>query len=105
MAHPSKQKGNRYEREVVEKAKEHGLEAERAWGSNGKALGYTEDVDCIIRYGDGKVLLSQMKIRKSIASYLKPSVNVDVQIFREDRGESYALMRLNDLLELLASVK
>ena len=105
MSHPSKQKGNRYEREVVQKAKEYGLDAERAWGSNGKALGYTEDVDCVIRYGDGKQLLSQMKIRKSIASYLKPSVNVDAQIFREDRGESYVLIRWNDLLEILASIK
>jgi len=105
MSHPSKQKGNRYEREVVDKAKEYGLDAERAWGSNGKAMGFTEDVDCVIRYGVDKEFLTQLKRRKAISSYLKPSVNVDAQIFREDRGESYALIRLNDLLELLASIK
>jgi Holliday junction resolvase len=105
MSHPSKQKGNRYEREVVDKAKEYGLDAERAWGSNGKALGYTEDVDCVITYGNGKKLLTQLKRRKAISNYLKPSVNVDAQIFREDRGDSYALIRLNDLLELLALIK
>ena len=37
MSHPSKQKGNRFEREIVDKAKDRGLDAKRAWGSNGMA--------------------------------------------------------------------
>ena len=31
MSHPSKQKGNRFEREIVDKAKDRGLDAKRAW--------------------------------------------------------------------------
>lgn len=105
MSHPSKQKGNRYEREIVDSAKSKGLVAERAWGSNGKALGYTEDVDCVVSYGDSQQLRVQAKRRKNLASYLKPSVNVDVQVFREDRGESYVLIRLEDFFDILASIK
>lgn len=86
-------------------AKSIGLDAERAWGSNGKALGLTEDVDCVITYGDGHNLSVQAKRRKSLASYLKPAVHVDLQVFREDRGDTYALIRLKDLLEILASIK
>lgn len=105
MSHPSKQKGNRFEREIVDAAKAKGLEAERAWGSNGKALGLTEDVDCVVSYGNGQKLSVQAKRRKSLASYLKPAVHIDVQVFREDRGDTYALIRLQDLLEILASIK
>lgn len=105
MSHPSKQKGNRFEREIVDMAKSVGLDAERAWGSNGKALGLTEDVDCVISYGDGEKLSVQAKRRKSLASYLKPAVHVDLQVFREDRGDTYALIRLKDLLEILALIK
>ena len=48
MASPSKQKGNAFEREVVNLAKGFGLKAVRAWGSNGQSLGLHEEVDCTI---------------------------------------------------------
>ena len=48
MACPSKQKGNRFEREVVNQAQELGLTAESAYASNGKSLGLEEDVDVLI---------------------------------------------------------
>ena len=38
MTHPSKIKGNTFERECVNKAKKAGLKAQRAYGSNGKML-------------------------------------------------------------------
>ena len=100
MSHPSKTKGNNFERELVKLAEEAGLEAKRAWGSNGQSLGYTEDVDCVI---DG--LTIQAKRRKKIADYLVPSVHVDVQVFRQDRGEPLALIRFKDFLNLLAKSK
>ena len=34
MAHPSKVKGNKFERDIVNKAKEFGLESKRAYASN-----------------------------------------------------------------------
>ena len=41
----SKKKGNRVEREIVNIFKTYNWEAERAWGSNGKAMGEHEEVD------------------------------------------------------------
>jgi hypothetical protein len=38
MAHPSKRKGNRFERELREAFREAGLRAERAYASNGESL-------------------------------------------------------------------
>ena len=99
MAHPSKVKGNKFERDVVNKAKEFGLESKRAYASNGESLGMHAEVDLIIE--DYKI---QAKIRKSIASYLVPNENVDAQVIREDRGEAYIVLKLEDWLEFLAVI-
>ena len=96
MAHPSKVKGNKFERDVVNKAKEYGLESKRAYASNGESLGMHAEVDLIIE--DYKI---QAKIRKKIASYLVPNKNVDAQVIREDRGEAYVLFRFEDWLKTL----
>ena len=98
MAHPSKVKGNKFERDVVNKAKEFGLESKRAYASNGESLGMHAEVDLIIE--DYKI---KAKIRKSIASYLVPNENVDAQVIREDRGEAYIVLRLEDWLEVISS--
>ena len=97
MTHPSKVKGNKFERDVVNKAKEFGLESKRAYASNGESLGMHAEVDLIIE--DYKI---QAKIRKSIASYLVPNENVDAQVIREDRGEAYIVLRLEDWLEFIS---
>ena len=59
---PSKSKaiGNRFERQIVDRAKHFDLKAKRAWGSNGMALGEHPEVDCII---DGSKI--QAKVRKN----------------------------------------
>lgn len=102
MSHPSKVKGNAYEREIVKQAEEAGLKAERAWGSNGRALGFHEEVDCVLHVSEELKLRAQAKRRKKIAQHLKPSVFVDIQVIREDRGESLVVIRYKDLLEILA---
>ena len=95
MAHPSKVKGNTYEREIVAKFEESGIECKRAWGSNGQALGHHEEVDCLA-HGELRI---QAKRRKNIAKWLKPSVFVDAVVVREDRGQNFILLRLDDFLE------
>lgn len=100
MSHPSKQKGNGFEREIVKLAEQAGLEAKRAWGSNGRSLGFTEDVDCLI-----EGLKVQAKRRAKIADYIKPCVHVDAQVIRADRDEALAIIRFSDYLELLATIK
>ena len=96
MAHRSKVKGNKFERDVVNKAKEFGLDSKRAYASNGESLGMHAEVDLLIK--DYKI---QAKIRKSIASYLLPNENVDAQVIRQDRGEAYVVLRLEDWLKTL----
>jgi len=92
----SKRKGSAAEREVVNLAKAAGLPAERAYASNGRALGHTEDVDALIAN-----LRVQVKRRAKIASYVKPPEGADMTLLREDRGPWYAVIPYNMLLNLL----
>ncbi len=95
MTHPSKQKGNRFERLIVDKAQSYGVGAERAWGSNGRALGMHEEVDVLLE-GDLRI---QAKCRKKIAEWLKPSEVVDAVVVKEDRGETYIIIRYDEFLD------
>lgn len=93
MSHPSKTKGNSYERELVNQATAAGLIAERAYASNGKALGEAETVDLTV-----SGVRVQAKRRKALPAYLVPPEGADVTVFRQDRGESLVLMRYSDFL-------
>ena len=95
MPHPSKVKGNTFEREIVRLFESFEVECKRAWGSNGQSLGLHEEVDCLAE-GDLRI---QAKRRKNIAKWLKPSVFVDAVVVREDRGQSFIILRLEDFLE------
>ncbi len=96
MSHPSKTKGNGFERELVDEAKALGLEAKRAYASNGIALGQAETVDLMV--GTCRI---QAKRRKKIAADFKVPVGADVVVFREDRGETFVLLRWETFLEKL----
>jgi len=100
MTHPSKLKGNGYERELVNQAKESGLEAKRAYASNGESLGMHAEVDVLV---SGKRI--QAKRRKSIASFLVPSDNVDAVCVRQDRGETLVILSWWEYLDLLKGSK
>jgi Holliday junction resolvase len=94
MPSPSKAKGNRFEREIVNKLTNLGITAKRAWGSNGASLGMHEEVDVLV----GSSFKIQAKCRKKIASFLIPTEHVDAVICKEDRGEMLIIMRLDDVL-------
>lgn len=100
MSSPSKIKGNTFEREVVNQAKELGLKAIRAYASNGLSLGEAEDVDVKIEN-----LKGQCKRRKRIAQWLKPPESCDIALVREDRGETYVIMEYGDFLEMVSYIK
>jgi Holliday junction resolvase len=100
MSSPSKIKGNTFEREVVNQAKEFGLKSIRAYASNGKSLGEAEDVDVKIEW-----LLGQCKRRKRIAQWLKPPESCDIALVREDRGETYVIIEYGNFLEMLSYMK
>ena len=105
MASKSKAKGNRFEKECVDIAEQHGFNAKRAWGSDGRSLGESPAVDLIIDYlldqETSRKMKVQCKVRKSIASYLLPPDDCDITLIKQDRGEIYATIRYKDLLELI----
>ena len=105
MASKSKAKGNRFEKECVDIAEQHGFAAKRAWGSDGRSLGMSPEVDIIVDYllneDTSRTMKVQCKVRKSIASYLLPPDDCDITLIKQDRGEIYATIRYKDLLELI----
>ena len=100
MSSSSKQKGNTFEREVVNQAKGFGLKSIRAYASNGMSLGEAEDVDIKIENIKG-----QCKRRKRIARWLKPPESCDIALVREDRGETYVIIQYENFLEIVAYMK
>mgnify|MGYP003977494799 FL=1 len=105
MASKSKAKGNRFERECVDIAEQHGFQAKRAWGSDGRSIGMHQEVDVVIDYllseEVAKEMKVQCKVRNKIASYLLPPESCDITLIKQDRGEVYATIRYKDLLELI----
>lgn len=96
MTHPSKIKGNQYERELVNQAKDFGLDSKRAYASDGRSLGLHETVDLLI--GQKKI---QAKRRKSIAAFMKPTEHVDAVAIRQDRDDTLIVITLDEYLNLL----
>lgn len=95
MANKSKDKGNRFERLLVKYLETFGIPARRAWGSNGRSMGWHEEVDILA----AENIKIQAKVRNKLPSYIKPSEEVDLQIIKEDRGETFVLMRLDDWIQ------
>ena len=77
-------------------AREAGFRAERAFGSNGKALGESEQVD--LKINSFRV---QAKRRKKLAEDLQVPEGADGVVFKQDRRAPLALIPYATLLELL----
>lgn len=104
MPNKSKAKGYRAEVAVVETFKRYGYPARRAWGSNGKAFGWSEEVDVLTTIYGGDIGV-QVKSRKKLPSYIMPSSKVHMQVIRQDRGELVAVIPLERLLLLLGGME
>ena len=103
MAHRNAERAKEHEREVVRAAEAAGLEAERAWNSDGRSLGETEETDVLIRGRDDMVTDAtrvQCKRRKSIAQYLTCEES-DIVVVREDYQDNLAVVPLGFFLDLL----
>lgn len=94
MANKSKAKGNRFERQFVNWLKSLAYSAQRAWGSNGAALGMDESVDVLTEHPfvPGEEVACQLKCRAKIPNYLKIPRACDVVVFKEDYGDELVLM-------------
>ena len=108
MANKSKAKGNRFEKECCSVAEEYGFAAKRAWGSDGRSIGKSPEVDIVIEYSDVNGLFDnsveldiQCKVRKSIAEYIIPPDDCDFTLIKQDRGEIYACIKYEELLKLI----
>ena len=101
MPSPSKIKGNKFERDCVNTAKEYCIKAKRAWGSDGRSMGFEEDVDMLI---DGNIK-AQCKIRKKLAKWVLPPESCNIAIVREDRGNTYITMEYDEYLSMLRVIK
>ena len=87
-------RGFGFERELVRRGKERGLDCRRAWGSNGQSLGESESVDVIL--GEFRV---QAKRKKTLANFLKIPAGCDIVAIREDRGPTLIVMPLELFLD------
>jgi len=102
MASKSKRKGNRFEYEIVDILNENGIKAVRAYASNGKSLGLTEDVDILVKNFCGiKDFKIQAKRRAALPLYLKLG-NCDAVVIREDREVPMVLMPFMDFIGILS---
>lgn len=102
MASPSKQKGSRLERKIVELFQEAGIPCQRAWGSNGLSLGEAETVDNIAEFPNAKLRI-QAKARKKIAEFMRVPEGCDATILKADRQEPVIVMNVGDFLEFIAA--
>ena len=101
MANPSKRKGDKFERALVREAEATGIPAQRAYMSNGRALGEAEGVDLVLGLqGEWRV---QAKRRKKIAQYLIPPEGADLTAVREDYGEPLVVLPYETFLQLIHS--
>ena len=48
MSHPSKIKGNKFERDCCKLADVFEINSQRAWGSDGRSMGLDAEVDIVI---------------------------------------------------------
>ena len=78
-----------------------GLEAKRAWGSDGRSLGLTQDVDVLIN-GELKI---QCKMKKQFPKWIGVSDDVDYNVIQTDREEPLIIVPLEEFLELWAIMK
>ena len=100
MTHPNKRKGNAFERELVQMAKDMGLDAVRAYGSDGRSLGKSEKVDVMV-----EEVTIQAKKRAKIAEYIKIPSDVDMVVIRENRGKPLAIVPFEKILRLIKEGK
>lgn len=110
LKHP-KAKGTRLENEIVAIFKKLGWNATRSWCSDGRSLGLPKEVDvsascncvedCVTSTDEPKhsPLWLQCKSVSKLSEKYKPSDSIDATIFKENRGEKYIMLKLDDFIK------
>ena len=104
MAGKAKAKGYGYERELVYALSGFGCTSvQRAFGSDGRAMGEKADIDIKAELGDIKFKI-QAKRRRALPKYLRPG-NANVVAMREDRGNTSLIMDIEFFFYCLTMAK
>lgn len=104
MSNKGKDKGYRFEKQCIDMLHDNDIDAKRAYGSNGLALGLTNDVDIKIEHKN-KIYPLQCKVRKRLGNIFKPNENNYGQVVKQDYDVPYITMRFKDFIELLKNQK
>ena len=111
MLKSPKAKGYRHEIECKEIAEKHGLDAVRAFGSDGRAIGQSSDVDVLIRNPklskDDRFykIKVQSKSRKSMPKYFDLG-NADIKTMRANNIKNFkCIVDYEWLIECLSRVQ
>lgn len=99
MANRSKRKGYDFEVEIIRELMNDGIPSVRGWGSDGRSLGKSPDVDIVALDS----FLIQAKRRRALPAWLRLGT-VHAVVIREDRGETFALIRFEDLKKILRNL-
>jgi len=97
MPNKSKIKGNTFERRIVNFFEAVGLSCRRAWGSDGRSMGLTEGVDGTLN----DEYKWQAKCKAQISPFYIPNEEVDFQIFKGNRTDTYATMTAQTLADMI----
>ena len=98
MANRNKQRGYELEREIMAIGQAAGLVCERAWCSDGRAMGEDRTVDCIV--GGCRI---QSKRSRTLPKYLDIPEACDTLAFKKDRGAVLCVLPFATLVQLIES--
>lgn len=99
MPNRNKEKGSRFEREIVDKARLRELEANRV-PLSGSASGFKGDVH--IKIGRETWIIEAKKRASGFKFLYQHLEGADVLVVAEDRNRALAVLDLEDFLDLLA---
>lgn len=101
MGRPSRDKGARFELEVVALAQEHGLQAVRV-PLSGATRYAKDDVEITPGFAPERPWRGECKRRKALPQWLNSALDgCDFVALRADRREGVAIIPLRTLMELL----
>ena len=106
MPSKSKQKGNSFDKECVDKAIEKGLDSKRAWGSDGRSLGEHPEVDLLINKHKADISVIVNTQSKTVSFRRSKSCDADVSILAQKlcNGGGHAAAAGGKLTEQFATL-
>lgn len=99
IAVKNKRRGKHFEKKIVQIFKDANIEAKRAWGSDGRSLGFPEYVDIVIGEKDG-IETIQCKRVKRLPKKWQIKEGLSMVITQADNAKPMVIMPLQDFVIL-----